>query len=105
MFKLSVASVKKDLDALGTTGQEEILNYLEEVIVLGSFATEVKENRFSKGKVCPTVGMRKYQEMASSIANKDISVSPAERPLLILHVHPVTTVRKILKSGYYILNV
>jgi len=52
----SVASVKKDLDALGTTGQEEILNYLEEVIVLGSFATEVKENRFSKGKVCPHCG-------------------------------------------------
>lgn len=49
--------------------------------------------------------MRKYQEMASSMANKDISVSPAERHLLILHVHPVTTVRKILKSGYYILNV
>lgn len=56
----SVASVKKDLEALGTTGQEEILNYLEEVIVLGSFATEVtnevKENRFSKGKVCPHCG-------------------------------------------------
>lgn len=53
----SVASVKKDLEALGTTGQEEILNYLEEVIVLGSFATEVtnevKENRFSKGKSLP----------------------------------------------------
>ena len=65
----SVASVKKDLEALGTTAQEEILNYLEEVIVLGSFATEVtnevKENRFFKGKVAPTVGMRKYQEMAS----------------------------------------
>jgi len=46
-------------------------------------------------KSAPTVDMRKYQEMASSIANKDISVSPAERPLLILQVHPVTTVRKI----------
>ena len=29
----SVASVKKDLEALGTMGQEEILNYLEEVII------------------------------------------------------------------------
>ena len=37
----SVASVKKDLETLGTAGQAEILNYLEEVIVLGSFATEV----------------------------------------------------------------
>lgn len=27
----SVESVKKDLEALGTTGQEEILAYLEEV--------------------------------------------------------------------------
>jgi transposase-like protein len=56
----SVESVKRDLEALGTRGQEEILNYLEEVIVLGSFATEVtnevKENRFSKGKVCPCCG-------------------------------------------------
>ena len=43
--------------------------------------------------------------MASLMANKDISVSHAERPLLTLHVHPVTTVRKILESGYYILNV
>jgi len=46
-----------DLEVLGTTGQEEILAYLEEVIILGSFTTEVtnevKENRFSKGKVCP----------------------------------------------------
>jgi transposase-like protein len=53
----TVESVKHDIDALGTAGKEEILNYLEEVFVLGSFATEVtnevKENRFSRGKVCP----------------------------------------------------
>jgi transposase-like protein len=57
---ISVESVKMDLEALGTTEQEEILAYLEEVIILGSFATEVtnevKENRFSKGKVCPCCG-------------------------------------------------
>lgn len=33
-----------------------MLNYLEEIIVLGSYATEVtnqvKENRFAKGKGC-----------------------------------------------------
>gem|GEM_PF-4672855 len=29
----SVESVKMDLEALGTTGQEEILAYLEQVIV------------------------------------------------------------------------
>lgn len=53
----TVESVKKDIEALGTAGKEEILQYLEEVFVLGSFATEVtnevKENRFSRGKVCP----------------------------------------------------
>jgi transposase-like protein len=56
----SVESVKRDLEALGARGQEQILNYLEEVLVLGSFATEitdeVKENRFSKGMVCPRCG-------------------------------------------------
>ena len=72
----SVASVKKYLEVLGTTGQEDILNYLEEVIVLGSFATEVtnkvKEIDFPREKFSPTLGMRKYKEMASSMANKDI---------------------------------
>lgn len=52
--------LKRDLEALGTTGQAEILNYLEEVLVLGSFANEVtnevKENRFSRGKVSPHCG-------------------------------------------------
>ncbi|MBL4937800.1 IS1595 family transposase [Clostridium sp. YIM B02515] len=56
----SVESIKRDIQTLGTAGQEEILNYLEEVIILGSFATEVtneiKENRFSRGKVCPHCG-------------------------------------------------
>lgn len=53
-------SLKKDIEALGTAGKEEILQYLEEVFVLGSFATEVtnevKENRFSMGKACPHCG-------------------------------------------------
>jgi len=73
--------------------------------LLPRLLTRLKRTDSPREKSAPTVGMRKYQEMASSIANKDISVSPAERPLLILHVHPVTTVRKILKSRYYILNV
>ncbi len=56
----TVESVKNDIEALGTVGKEEILHYLEEVFMLGSFATEVtnevKENRFSRGKVCPHCG-------------------------------------------------
>jgi hypothetical protein len=35
----TVESVKNDIEALGTAGQEEILHYLEEVFVLGLFAT------------------------------------------------------------------
>lgn len=35
----SVDSLKNDLEALGIAEQEEILNYLEDVLVLGSFAT------------------------------------------------------------------
>ncbi len=53
----TVESVKKDIESLGTAGKEQILQYLEEIFVLGSFATEftneVKENRFSKGRICP----------------------------------------------------
>jgi len=56
----SVESIIKDIRTLGTSGQQKILNYLEEVIILGSYATEVtnevKENRFSKGKRCPRCG-------------------------------------------------
>jgi transposase-like protein len=56
----NIESVKRDIQALGKSGQEAIFKYLEEVVVLGSFATEVtnevKENRFSKGKVCPYCG-------------------------------------------------
>jgi hypothetical protein len=57
---MTVESVKNDIAALGTAGQEEILNYLEEVFVLCTFATEVinevKTNRFLRGKVCPYCG-------------------------------------------------
>ena len=52
----SVASIIKDLDTLRVIEQEEILNHLEEIVILGSCAVdvtdEVKENRFSKGKSC-----------------------------------------------------
>lgn len=49
----TVKSVKNDIETLG---KAEILHYLEEVFILGSFATEVtnevKRNIFSRGKVC-----------------------------------------------------
>lgn len=37
----NVESIKRDIQALGTAGKEELLNYLEEVVILGSFATEI----------------------------------------------------------------
>lgn len=56
----SVESIIKDIRTLGASGQQKNLNYLEEVIILGSYATEVtnevNENRFSKGKICPRCG-------------------------------------------------
>lgn len=56
----SVKSIKRDIQALGALEQEQILNYLEEASILGSFVdevtNEVRENRFSIGKVCPHCG-------------------------------------------------
>ncbi len=53
----SIESVKEDIKSLDIFAQEQILEFIEEIIVLGSFAsvlaTEIKENRFSRGKVCP----------------------------------------------------
>ncbi|WP_315077495.1 IS1595 family transposase [uncultured Clostridium sp.] len=52
-----VESIKLDLQTLNESEREEILNYLQENIILGSLSTqitnEVKESRFSRGKVCP----------------------------------------------------
>ena len=66
---------------------------------------KLKRIDFPRDRSVHVVGMMKYQDMGSSMVSNDICASPAERPLLTLHAHPVTTVRKILKSGYYILNV
>ncbi|MBX4265574.1 hypothetical protein KTC95_22265 (plasmid) [Clostridium estertheticum] len=41
----------------------------------------------------------------NSMVSKDISASPAERHPLTLHVHLAIISRRILKNGYYILNV
>jgi len=53
----SVSSILSDIKSLSVLQQEELLSYLEEYLVLGSqvgeVTKEVKEFRFSKGKVCP----------------------------------------------------
>ncbi len=96
--------MKLVIEALGTSGKEEILQYLEEVFVLGSFATEVtnevKENRFSGGKSALIVEIMKYPEMESIMQSKDISVNPVERLLLISHSLQSIIARKMLSNGY-----
>ncbi|TCP99014.1 hypothetical protein EDD79_103816 [Serpentinicella alkaliphila] len=105
MYATIVESIIKHIQVLGTTGQEEVLNYLEEVIVLGSFVTEaadeVKENRFSRGRFVLIVKTIKYQETLNLMENKGISVSLVEELLIILHNNQVTIVRKIHENGYY----
>ncbi len=54
---MSVAnSVIKFLSALNKSEQEKVYNYLEKELILGPMASEVqdeiKENRFSSGRVC-----------------------------------------------------
>lgn len=53
----NVNSILKDIKALNIKEQEHLLYFLEEALVLNSYASkvpeEVKEHRFSKGKVCP----------------------------------------------------
>lgn len=53
----SVSTLIKQINSLNHSEKEAILDYLEEVITIGSrvtqFTEEVKESRFSRGKVCP----------------------------------------------------
>lgn len=53
----NVKSLISDIQKLTLSQQEQLLSYLEEMLVLGSqvgqVAQEVKEFRFAKGKVCP----------------------------------------------------
>ena len=53
----NVQSIIRDMQTLGQEERETLFNYLEEILVPASIGDEitdnVKENRFSKGKVCP----------------------------------------------------
>ena len=53
----SIKSILTDIQTLPLNQVEQLLSYLEEFLVLGSqvgeVCEEVKEFRFSKGKVCP----------------------------------------------------
>ncbi|MBM7872031.1 transposase-like protein [Clostridium pascui] len=50
-------SIIKFLSTLNKSEQEKVYNYLEKELILGSMTTEIqdeiKENRFSLGRVCP----------------------------------------------------
>lgn len=53
----SVNSLISDIQKLSVSQQEQLLSYLEELLVLGTqvgqVTQEVKEFRFAKGKICP----------------------------------------------------
>jgi len=53
----NIKSLISDIQKLSISQQEQLLSYLEEMLVLGSqvgkVTQEVKEFRFAKGKVCP----------------------------------------------------
>lgn len=53
----NVNSLIQDITKLKLHEQEQLLSFLEEVLVLNSYVNkipvEIKENRFSKGKICP----------------------------------------------------
>ena len=60
---------------------------------------------FQRGRSVLIVGMMKFREMENTMEIKDISVNPVKRLLLTLHVLHIIIARKILKSGYSMLNV
>lgn len=68
--------------------QKQILSKLEENIMLGSQVTEitkeVKEMRFSKGKVCPHCNCEDISRMVSIMISKDIFVKIVGKHLPIL---------------------
>ncbi len=60
---------------------------------------KLKRTGFQGGKSALIVSMMKYQEMEGIMENKDISVNPAERLLLISHSLQSIIVRKMLSNG------
>ena len=90
----NVKSILTDIQSLPLNQVEELLSYLEEFLVLGSqvgqVCEEVKEFRFSKGKVCPHCN----SELISR-NGKYISVKIVERLLLILQTLQHIEVRNL----------
>ena len=92
-----------DIEKLPLHQKEQILSTLEEILVLASQTSqvkqEVKEFRFSKGKVCPFVVLKLYREMESIMVNKDISVNLVRKLLRTLLILRPIKVRKHWISG------
>ncbi len=84
----NVKSILNDIEKLPLHQKEQILSTLEEMVILGSqvcqVEQEVKEFRFSKGKVCPLCGSETISRNGNIMVNKDISASLVKRPLLTL---------------------
>ncbi len=60
----NVATILSEIKTLSQYQQEQLLSHLEEYLVLGAQVSqvtkEVKEFRFSKGKICPHCGGKMY---------------------------------------------
>lgn len=91
----TIESIKRDIHSLGYAQKEEILSYLEEVITLGSGSKEItdniKESRFSKGKVCPHCSQEEVPGMVNTKTSKDISANLARKHSRISHCHQSIT--------------
>lgn len=59
----NVISILSEIKTLSQYQQEQLLSHLEEYLVLGAqvgqVTKEVKEFRFTKGKICPHCGVEK----------------------------------------------
>jgi hypothetical protein len=61
---------------------------------------KLRKPGFQGGKYAPIANMMKYSEVGNITESKDISVNPAERLLLTLHVLQNIIARKMLNNGY-----
>lgn len=74
----NVKSILNDIEKLPLHQKEQILSTLEEILVLGSQVSqveEVKEFRFSKGKVCPICGSETISRNGTYNGKQNISAT------------------------------
>ncbi|GAA0815579.1 hypothetical protein GCM10008914_03910 [Clostridium tertium] len=98
------SSIIKFLSTLTKSEQERVYNYLEKELILGSMANEIqdeiKENRFSSGRVCPYCKKDKVLRNGKYNKKQRYICKEVIRLLQISHTPLVIIVKKILQHGY-----